>query len=269
MSNFFENLNSYGPPEEELQASGGSDIYNNMDSILKSIDADERKALQETERQMSIMHEARLRYAKAGLYEQILGGRIFDGDDSVTLEVESEFKEFAEKRLCALLGIENETDKNAPKLDADQIKVLGALADRILKRDTPNVLVSGISNKSDTPKQVGQLATPKKGRPSKQAPKHTRPSLPPSISTAPKPTNSPPESDTVKVVLPGGKQVEVKRDKPQVRPSFATGSPAPKPMPSGDEMVALAAIQGEQAAMGSGLIKVVETIKAGTMATGE
>lgn len=242
-----------------------------IDAALRDIEDKEREALDAATAQLSLMNEARVRFAKAALYEQIIEGQLFEGDDPVTIEVENEFKAFAEEQLMMLLGIQSEKQKrNASPFDDDQENVLKLFANKMLGRP------AAIPRPTEAPKPAGQLqprpapapvpaggtlAAPKRGRGRPPGTgKNQRAAaaanlaaqqgaqqaliIPPVARAAPK---QDPAATTVKetrtVTLPNGQIREVPVERGQVRP---TGGPKPVPMPSPDEMIATAAQHGNQ-----------------------
>lgn len=222
-----------------------------VDAVLNEYVAG--NAVSEVQKEMDLMTEARTRFAKAALYEQMITGQLFEGDDPVTLEVENEFKEFAEERLMVLLGMQAEKASKDVSFDSEQVEALRMLADKILKRQVP-VLTAPAPQKAAPP--VGQLAAPKRGRgrppgPSKKAappPVHrtqfTRPPplAPPSaVVTQPDPPANPSQPEKKTITLPNGQVKEVQVSKGQVRGVGVL------PMPSPDEMVAIAQAHGEAA----------------------
>ncbi|WNM70297.1 hypothetical protein [Myxococcus phage Mx1] len=246
-----------------------------IDDVLQDIDAREREAIQATRAKMDLMNAARLRFAKAQLYEQIIEGQLFEGDDSVTLEVENEFKEFAEQRLAKLLGLDGPEEKKGPKLEAQEITVLKALASQIMSRSPPAPQVQEQSKPASlvvqprppTAPTTGSLAQPKRGRGRPPGTgKNQRAAAAAAVArTEDKPKQDPhvgrwqsqqeskpaPVQDNEEVrtvTLPNGERREVTVQKAQARPLPSAGSPKPLPMPSPQEQVAIAMHHGEAGA---------------------
>lgn len=230
----------------------------------------------QAKRELDLMTQARVRFAKAALYEQIIEGQLFEGDDPVTIEVENEFKDFAEQQLMVLLGMQAEKGKAAGQLEEEEVTVLKLFAAKLLGRPAniprpeapaapalkPRMAVA------PTPQQ-GQLAAPKRGRGrppgtgknqraaqaamEQQRIAQYQPPAPqmmePQQRVAPQPPPAPPaflapQGATRMVEMPDGSKKEVSVQAGQVRP--VTG-PKPLPMPSPAEMVTIAAAHGEAA----------------------
>jgi hypothetical protein len=225
-----------------------------VDAMMHEIQAQDQQLLEQTRAQRALMNEARVRFAKASLYEQILQGRLFTENDAVTQEVEAEFREFAQAQLCSLLGIDHDGNGKSPKLDDEQIEVLIELANRVLQREAP----SAPSSPPLPPKPVAMMPPRPPPAPAPAAPKVRRTVRTPVRSPVPVPRATgdyrPPEqlqlplqTPSLRAVqLPSGMTATVSTQPSQTLPAGDAGSPAPKPMPSPDEMVAIAAYQGEQ-----------------------
>lgn len=154
---------AYGPSPEELQQQQRVDAaFNEMRG--SAADA-------EVLAEVDLMTEARTRFAKAALYEQIIEGQLFEGNDPVTLAVEDEFKTFAEERLRILLGMESEGQTTSKaKFEQDEFEVLRLFAAKLLGR--PASIPRPETAKLTAPRPTtappaspqGQLAAPKRGR---------------------------------------------------------------------------------------------------------
>lgn len=230
------------------------------------------QVVEEQRAQVALMNEARVRFAKASLYQQILEGEVFEGaTDHVTVEVNAEFREFALQKYCALLGIESETNKTEPKLTAEQIEVLAMMANSLLKRAGS---VPATEPVTPTPNKVGRLAVRRQVPvpPPPPAPRPRPVMTIPAHGPIPVPQAAPvrqppqqlalplPEAGNVKeLTRPDGTKFTTNQGIAQVRPPKTAGSPKPAPMPSPDEQVAIAAMQGERAAVGSNLVSRVLT----------
>jgi hypothetical protein len=222
------------------------------------------ETMKEQQAQAALMTEARTRFAKASLYEQILGGVVFEGTDHITAEVNAEFREFAFQKYCALLGIEGEGEKKKPKLSDEQIEVLSMMANSVLER-------AGAS--AEKPKVPG--ATPKVGKLAvvRRQPlpvSRPMPPLPPpvpmpvqvttgGVPVGPTPTQPraeqlqlplgvPPGANIVEHTRPDGVTYKINRGNSQVIPKPRGNSPKPKPMPDENMQVALAAAEGDRIA---------------------
>jgi hypothetical protein len=209
---------------------------------------------EEAKKELDLLTQARVRFAKAQLYEQIIEGQIFEGDDALTLEVEAEFKDFAERQLMVLLGIEQEGAPNAARLDEDEVNVLKLFAAKLLGKTASIPRPEPVVARQVAPKPVpapapaaGQLAAPKRGRgrppgtgkhqraAAALAAQNQRPAVPAMLSGQP--------AQEVKTVqLPNGTIKQVSVQTGQVKPAEG---PKPLPMPSPDEMIAQAAAQGD------------------------
>jgi len=110
------------------------------------------------------MSEAEQRLHKATMYRQFLTGRIFDGaSDQLTLDVEQEFREFAQHRLSVLLGI-GTTSAFGGQFTDTEAKVLKLLAGSALK----NAKVAKAAERQPTvlkPTARTQQAPPPPSRP--------------------------------------------------------------------------------------------------------
>lgn len=233
--------------------------HQRINDVLKEVVSNTE--VSEVQKEMDLMTEARIRFAKAALYEQMITGQLFEGEDPVTLEVENEFKEFAEKQLMVLLGISsNKVLKADPKnhFDDEQVEALRMLADKILKRQV------NVTQATPPPQpQVGQLAPPKRGRgrppgstkkvetlptplprqfsrPTTTQPTHPQQVVNENVKQDPQ-ANVNTSSEKKSITLPNGQVKEVVVSKGQVRGSSVL------PMPSPDEMIALAQAHGEMA----------------------
>lgn len=219
------------------------------------------EAMKEQQAQAALMNEARVRFAKASLYEQILGGAVFEGGDHITAEVNAEFREFAQQKLCALLGIEPEGDKKKTKLSDEQIEVLAMMANSILSR------AGASSDKAQAPVQkVGRLATVRRAPvpPPPPAPKAVRtigdyapvpatgmmpPAAPAQAEQLALPLGVPQGANIVEHTRPDGVTYKINRGNSQVIPKTrGNNSPKPKPMPDENMQVALAAAEGDRIA---------------------
>lgn len=235
--------------------------YQRVNAVLSELNSN--NAVAEVQKEIDLMTEARTRFAKAALYEQMITGQLFEGDDPVTLEVENEFKEFAEERLMVLLGMHAEKlNKNVQTFDAEQVEALKMLADKILKRQVPVLAQAVQQPKPPPPQPVAQLAAPKRGR---GRPPGTKKEVVAPVSVPPRirenrtehpaspqvfpieqtkqsdPPANPSLPDKRVVTLPNGQVKEVTVSKGQVKGSGVL------PMPSPEEMVALAQMHGEMA----------------------
>lgn len=236
-------------------------------------------AMAEQQAQAAVMTEARTRFAKASLYEQILGGNVFEGNDHITAEVNAEFRDFAQQKLCALLGIESESDKKKAKLTNEQIEVLAMMANSLLSRanslgDKPT-LPAG-------PPKVGKLSVVRRQPAQAQRPMPPPPpprptyTLPASPPAAPAPVQALPQTEQLQLPLgatevnvgersrPDGTTFKVNQGLSQVVPPKTARSPKPKPMPDPGMQVALAMAEGERNAGSSSIVqKVISVSSAG------
>lgn len=253
-----------------------------MDAVLDEMQAAEREAAEAAQAQMNRMTEARNRFAKAALYEQLIEGQIFEGDDPVTLQVEEEIKNFVEERLMVLLGMapEQQKAKAFDILDEDEVTVLKLFAAKMLGRQAaiPKPAVEAV--KPQPPKPVlaaprpvaptapaaPSLAAPRRrGRPPGTG-KHQRAAAaaaqqvappPPAPTPAPAPQRvAPPVPQRTPVptvdpsaTSPGQRTVQLPNGEVRVV-SGQTGQAKPVgrrplPMPSPDEQIAKAAYEGD------------------------
>ena len=249
----------FTPPQQQQQPQQSvPSLQNQQQARIDAVYNEMTETSQAVRREVDLMTEARTRFAKAALYEQIIEGMLFEGNDNVTLEVESEFKDFAESRLRVLLGIESEK-KPSQGLEEEEVTILKLFAAKLLGRpvsvprpqDTPKPVMVTQQRLPPAP-PVGQLAQPKRGRGRPPGTgKHQR--------AAQEQVNSQPQSQPQQsqyvtqqqvpekrvVTLPNGQQKEITiqkkvttgRDEPGIQP---------KPMPSPDEMVMMAAAEGER-----------------------
>jgi len=223
---------------------------------------------EEVQQEVDLMTEARIRFAKAALYEQIIQGALFEGDDPVTLSVEEEFKTFAEERLRILLGIDTESQgSKGSKFDIDEMGVLKLFAAKLLGKPAsiprPDVQPARLAApKPVAPVQqpLGQLAAPKRGRGrppgtgkhQRAAAAQTEQSVRPAplqrqhAPTPAVPQNQAPAGKLKDVTLSNGEVRTVSIQRGQVRePPNPYDRNGPKPMPSPDEMIAQAQAHGE------------------------
>jgi hypothetical protein len=231
-----------------------------MSMIIR--DADDSYAdqiLDKTQASMDLQTEAERRLSKANLYQQILDGQLFEGEDPVALEVEEEFRAFAEERLAILLGIklDKKTAEAVSEFAPEEVEALKRLAARMLGR---NVAIAKPAEaqlaapRVMAPTPASSLAAPApvrrgRGRPpgtgkhqiaAKKAAEVTAPTSTPQLALpAPDPVV---KTEKMKVTLPDGREVETTVQKGQVRPP----DPKRKPMPSPDEAVAFLAMQNEE-----------------------
>ena len=261
-----QNQNQFVPSLQNQQQARIDAVYNEMSDTAS-----------ETRREIDLMTEARTRFAKAALYEQIIEGMLFEGNDSVTLEVENEFKEFAESRLRVLLGIEAEK-KHLAGLEEEEVTILKLFAAKLLGRPVSvprpeNVKTIGLVTQprvAPPAPPVGQLAQPKRGRgrppgtgkyqrqgqgqtqnqPTQaQTQNQNQNPNPNYISQQPQNQQNQQNQPTkVLVTLPNGTQREVSVQK-KIVPT--DNDIKPLPMPNEDEMVMKAMIDGERAAKAS------------------
>lgn len=250
-----------------------------MDEMLQQMAAAEQEAVQSAQAQFSIKTEVRTRFAKAALYEQIIGGQLFEGDDDVTLAVEAEFKDFAEERLMALLGIQPEKKKAESLLEEDEVSVLKMFAAKLLGRpasiprptaETKSATLAPVrAAPVQAPIVTGVLAAPKRGRGRPPGTgKHQRAAA---AALAPDPLRAQAEAihaqrlararaqaaEPQAMLPPVALPEEAVRLLPngQIAPPSSskrviTGATKPVPMPSPEEMVAKAMMDGEAAAAG-------------------
>lgn len=125
-----------------------------MANFFTNQDLDEDQEQDETaestahDRLMSSLEEVDKRLHKASYYRAILDNSLFGGDTSdVAEEVESEFREFARKRLSVLMGIETESAQSNPEivfltenLTEERVEALVAWADKLLAK--PHLLAA-------------------------------------------------------------------------------------------------------------------------------
>jgi hypothetical protein len=284
MPNFSDDPDAY-PSQEEIieqampvvqqRAEARVAAQERMDEALRQMAEQEREAAEAVKAQMDLMTEARSRFSKAALYEQIIEGQLFEGDDSITLEVENEFKAFAEERLMVLLGIQPDAKKQVQEVfEEEELNVLKLFAAKLLGR--PAAIP-----RPEAPKQAAQLsprpaapvapaspaslAAPKRGRgrppgtgknqraaalavhgvtpprPVPPAPQRSRSPVSQSAPQSPPPQVADPVANGVRVVtLPNGQIREIRVGNSQVVDI------KPVPMPSGEEMVAQAMTEGDR-----------------------
>lgn len=217
-----------------------------VDAVYEEMTSHDRHAAESVKREVDLMTEARVRFAKAALYEQIIEGQLFEGNDAITLEVENEMKAHAEMRMRQMLNIEDEANPQS-KLDDEEINVLKLFAAKLMGRpasiprpaiEAPKVLAKPIAAPIPQPPP---LAAPKRGRgrppgtgknqrqvaPTVQS--STPRQHPDPVATRQVPRNPPTDSKAGKVVS-----------------QVTDDDVKPLPMPSPDEMVAMAADQGER-----------------------
>lgn len=145
------------------------------------------------------MSEAEQRLHKATLYRHFLTGRIFTGaSDNLTLEVEEEFREFAQHRLSVLLGIGNTTGFGSQFTDTEA-KVLKLLAGSAIKNAKVAKAVEQTGS-AERPKQKAAPAPAPASRPtlrSRPLPEVARPQkqqpAPRQIQSQPRPQQRPPQ----------------------------------------------------------------------------
>lgn len=232
-----------------------------IDAAINEMAEKEREAAESTRRELEMMNEARTRFAKAALYEQLIEGQLFEGNDPLTLQVEEEMKAFAEERYMALLGLQSNKKVEA-QLDDEEVGVLKMFAAKLLGRqvsmpryETPQVAVKPVVPAAPP---AAALAAPKRGRgrppgtgknqkaaaalaaQQAQAPDQVVRTADQSATTNQVAVTSP---TTRQVSLPNGKTVTVQVQPSQVRPTGP--GPKPVPMPSPEEMVGLAMAAGE------------------------
>lgn len=235
-----------------------------VDAAYQEMQKQEQAAVVAVQREVDLMTEARTRFAKAALYEQIIEGELFQSDDPISLEVEQEFKTFAEERLRILLGME--TEKAASRLEEDEVAVLKLFAAKLMGRSAaiprpaaveapklaaprPPVAVPG-------PVVPAQLAPPKRGRgrppgtgknqraqaeamAAALAQRQAMQKAVQELNARNRQVSVPDPVATVKQVAAAAATAKTG----QIVPS--AGEPRPLPMPSPDEMVAQAAEVGE------------------------
>jgi hypothetical protein len=246
MPNFSSDPDAYGVPSPEERNTPRARI----DAAIAEMHEDTRKAAEEAQRELDLMTEARTRFAKAALYEQIIEGQLFEGDDAVTLAVEDEFKAFAEERLMVLLGMQPDRKKSDASFDDEEVNVLKLFAAKMLKRDisiptktTAPATLAPVRVAKPAPPSVGALAAPKRprGRPPGTG-KNQR-----AAAAAQAPMRAPRQDlpVTKMVTLPNGEVKQTQVQPVQVKPSMAAPGPKPLPMPSPDEMVANAMVVGD------------------------
>lgn len=242
-----------------------------VDNVLKEFQEHEARVLEETKVQHALMHEARVRFAKASLYEQILSGSVFEGsNDPITAEVNAEFREFAQEKLCALLGIETEATKKSPKLDDEQVEILAIVANRLLQRGAGTGAIDSKQESAPAAPKVGKLAPVQRSVtrvPRQERPKPNRLQAAPPVS----PQNQPVRPSNIQqlalpldpaVTAPNIKEIrradgevfQTNLAPQQVIPLQNVGGPKPLPMPSPDEQVAIAAYQGQRGLAASGVV---------------
>lgn len=291
MPNFNEDPNAFGPTvqgdlrgEHVMQTSPAHpaapsrrQLAQHVSAATQAFEEESARAMEETRAHFALMNEARVRFAKASLYEQILEGAVFEGStDPVTAEVNAEFREFAQEKMCALLGIQNESTKKGSKLTDEQIEVLAMMANSILERagKTP----APVSSEKPQPQKVGRLATVKRPVLVNRA-TPPRPPMPPAPVTprqqvqmqqeqnhqqqAPQQLDLPLNQPNIQAMptKDGGvyvRNVGISQVLPP-RPAspVAASNPRPLPMPSPAEQVSIAAAQGEAAAQGSGVVQKI------------
>jgi len=108
----------------------------------------------------SEMAEAESRLHKANLYRQFLVGRVFaghdDDTDSITLEVEKEFRDFAKTRLSILLGISSAKPEAAQQqFSADEVEVLRLVAKRM--KVATSTTAPSVPPKNIAPRKMAEL----------------------------------------------------------------------------------------------------------------
>lgn len=136
--------------ESEYESTPTEDFYAEEEQQLV---AAEEPAPSYFDEQMS---EAEQRLHKATLYRHFLTGRVFNGaDDQLTLEVEQEFKEFAQHRLSVLLGIGKSSTFGSQFTDVEA-RVLKLIADSALK----NAKVAKATEKAPPPAPKPQTKKP-------------------------------------------------------------------------------------------------------------
>lgn len=225
-----------------------------LDAAYEEMNSRDRAAAAEVAREVDLMTEARTRFAKAALYEQIIEGMIFEGDDAVTLEVENEFKAFAEERLRVLLGMEGNLKRPEASFEEDELNVLKAWANKMLGRvasiPRPEAPVQPkLATMRPAPPVAppqGTLSAPKRGRGRPpgtgkhqiaRAAAEQNGQLPPSRRADPQ---------AKQVMMPNGVVGTITPQRGRVKPQQGAASdPKPLPMPSPDEMIGMAMEQGE------------------------
>lgn len=232
-----------------------------VDAVYAQMTAQADSAAADVKREVDLMTEARVRFAKASLYEQIIEGQLFQSDDQITLEVENEMKTYAEQQLRRLLNIEDEANPTQ-KLEEEEITVLKMFAAKMLGRP------ASIPRPNDPPKviQVRPLAVPVlpptpvlaapkrgRGRPPGTG-KNQRAQVPQdgqNTRTVPSATNRRPDPVATRPVQPQPQSNRTPSG--QVANQVMDHDQKPLPMPSPDEMVAQAAEQGDRGLRAQGL----------------
>lgn len=269
---FLDNLDAYPNPEEtpgQPVQSMQAQQQARMDAVLTQV-TNQPAPKQEVD----LMAQARERFAKAALYEQIIEGQLFEGDDEVTLAVEEEFKAFAEERMAILLGMKQPKEDLAAQFTPDELAYVKAWIGFLKKKKvlsdsdlaehrkaqpaaTPTPRAAEVRTQATpAPVQVGQLSAPKRGRGrppgtgknQRAAAQQASPQVNPYVTPAAAPPQLPVGVPAIRqVVLPNGKTATVNVAPTQVKPTAAASGPGPRyvPMPSPDEMVANAAAVGD------------------------
>jgi hypothetical protein len=264
-------------PEEEVAAPPprrkASPVQQQAEQAVTEYHQRVADAMKEQQAQAAVMTEARTRFAKASLYEQILAGSVFeDSNDHITLEVNAEFRDFAQQKLCSLLGIESESDKKKVKLSEEQVEVLAMMANSILAR-------AGGSAKPQpppSPPKVGKLSVIRR-QPAQAPTQRPQPPPRPTYTLPAAPVQAPPQTEQLQLPIgategvnvaertrPDGTTFRVNQGLSQVVPPKTTRSPKPKPMPDPNMQVALAAAEGDRNAGSSSIVqKVIAVSSAG------
>lgn len=180
-------------PIEPLSSESVSDL---AEEVLQQFE--------EEEKQLKSLSEVEKRLEKANCYKALLQNPLFDSGSEIAEEVESEIRDFIQKRLRILMGIEQDLEAGSGIFTKEEVSALKHLAGRITQK-APLPQPQRALSEPKAPPRVNKTKVPSDAV-----------QKPPSVVSSVEQQNSVPskvkpirkKKDEVEVVLPNGQTVK-------------------------------------------------------------